>query len=122
MSINTGQIKTSDILSKLQHALDLDITIQAYSELNLDTTKPEIREKLEQASRKMDPNSRSIWGSSEIPSANDYKPGGTGIVTFGAITGNVKQSGNDKMGQWLYQIFDSQKKIDIMVISTYHII
>ena len=79
----------------MQHALDLDITIQAYSEVNLDTTKPEIREKMEQATRRMDPNSRSIWRSSKIPSANNYKPGGTGIVTFGAISGNVKQSGND---------------------------
>ena len=67
----------------------------------------------------MDPNARSIWGSSEIPSANDYKPGGTGIATFGAIAGNIKESGYDEMGRWSYQIFDSQKKIDIMVISIY---
>ena len=67
----------------------------------------------------MDTNSRSIWGSNDIPSANNYKPGGTGIVTFGAISGNVKQSGNDKMGRCSYQIFDSQKKNDIMVIIIY---
>ena len=118
-SINPGGIKTNDIQSKLQHALDLDITIQAYSEVNLDTTKPEIREKLEQVTRKIDPNARSIWGSSKIPSENDYKLGGTGIASFGAIAGNIKQSGNNEMGRWSYQIFDSQKKIDIIVISIY---
>ena len=89
-SINTGGIKIDNLQSKLQHALDLDITIQAYSEVNLGTTKLEIGEKLKQTTRKMDPNSRSTWGSSKIPSANDYKPGGsTGIVTFGAIGGNI---------------------------------
>ena len=119
MSTNTGGITTNQIQSKLQHALDLDITIQAYSEVNLDTTKPEIREKLEQTTRKMDQNSRSTWGSSKILSANDYKPDGTGIVTFGSIAGNIKQSGNDKLGRWSYQIFNSQKKIDIMITIIY---
>ena len=61
----------------------------------------------------------AVLGRSEIPSANNYTPGGTGIATFGAIPGNVKQSGNDKIGRWSYQIFDSQKKIDIMVVSIY---
>ena len=58
-------------------------------------------------------------GSSEILSANNYKPGGTGVVTFGAMTGNIKQGGDDEMGRWSDQIFDSQKKIDVMVISIY---
>ena len=40
-------------------------------------------------------------------------------MTFGATSGNIKQSGNDKLGRWSYQMFDSQKKIDIMVISIY---
>ena len=65
----------------------------------------------------MNPNPRSTRGSSQIPAVNDYKSGGTGIVTCGSIAGNIKQTGNDELGIWSFQIFDTQKKIDLMIIS-----
>ena len=67
----------------------------------------------------MDPRGRSTWGSSTIPSATDYKPGGTGIVSFGDHSGRIKETGNDRYNRWLYQIIDGKNNIDMLIISIY---
>ena len=38
-SMNPCGLRLDEITNQLQHALDLDIDIQCYSEINLDTTK-----------------------------------------------------------------------------------
>ena len=53
--MNPCGIRIDDITNQLQHALDLDIDIQCYSEINLDTTKSHLLQRLQDKVTKVDP-------------------------------------------------------------------
>ena len=118
-SINPNGITISNLEATIQNVLDMDIDIQCYNEINLDTTKSNINQKLQHTIRKMSPASRSSWSSSVIPTPRDYKPGGTGVVTVGRHSGRVKSSGNNIYGRWSYQILDGKNGIDLLIVSIY---
>ena len=51
---------------------------------------------------------------------SDYKPGGTGIVTFGSVSGRIKKAGYDKMGRWTYQVFEGGDDNIAIIFSIYN--
>jgi hypothetical protein len=67
----------------------------------------------------MDRSARSTWGTSQLPSDSEYKPGGTAIISTGKTAGRVKQSGSDPLGRWTYQLLDGQGDKDILIVSVY---
>ena len=118
-SINPGGIKLANLQATLQHAIDLQIDIQAYAEVNLDTLKSHVRQGLNDQIRKLESTSRSCWSSSLIQNETNYKLGGTGIVSLGNSAGCVNSSGSDPLGCWTYQILDGKGTTNILIISVY---
>jgi len=96
---NTGGIRNNNtaIESMIQHAQDLEVDIQCFGEINLDTRKTHIKKALAEGTRVIDKTAKCIWGSSLLPAPNDYKPGGTAIVTMGKSTGRVRAQGSDNL-------------------------
>mmetsp|Transcript_22486 Transcript_22486/g.48900 ORF Transcript_22486/g.48900 Transcript_22486/m.48900 type:complete len:83 (-) Transcript_22486:457-705(-) len=65
------------------------------------TAKCDIKQKLQQTIRKMNPAGRSTWSSSAIKTTRAYKLlGGTNVVTVGSHTGRIKAAGNDIYGRY----------------------
>ena len=116
---NPNGIKTSQLESQLQHSKDLDIDIQCYSEVNANVLRTDQRQKFHDGCKRIDKTSRSVWGTSLLPTDSDYKPGGTAIVSTGKTAGRVKKSGSDKLGRWTYQLLDGKGDKDILIISVY---
>ena len=89
-SINKGGLQLNNIKSTLQHALDLQIDIQCYSENNLDMLKGHVQQKLYDDVQAMDQKAKAIWNSGTIPTESELKPGGTIVITFSKTAGRVK--------------------------------
>ena len=51
-----------------------------------------------------DKDAKATWVTSLVPSASDFKPGGSAIVTFGKTASRLKESGPDRMGRWSYHL------------------
>ena len=118
-SINPGDIQLQDIKITLQHVIDQQIDIQCFSEVNLDTNKNHIQHTIQQTVMKMGNKGRSPWGSSKIPAVESYKPGGTGIASFGDHAGRIKAIEKYPYGRWSYHIPDGKNNIDVLIISVY---
>ena len=58
-SINPNGITISNLEATIQNVLDMDIDIQCYNEINLDTTKSDTNQKLQHTIRKMSPASEA---------------------------------------------------------------
>ena len=114
---NPNGIKSNQVKSHLQHAIDLEIDIQCYSEVNQDFLKTQQRQSYQEDTNIMDRKSRSVWGLSQVIVENDFKPGGTAIISMGKTAGRVKKSGIDKMGRWTYQLLDGKGNKDILIVS-----
>ena len=118
-SINKGGLQLNNIKSTLQHAMDLQIDIQCYSENNLDTLKGHVQQRLYDDVQAMDQKAKAIWNSGTVPTESEFKPGGTSIITFGKTAGRVKEQGTDPLGRWTYQLLDGKGDTDILIISIY---
>ena len=117
--INLNGITPSTVQDTIQHTLESQIDLQGYSEVNLDTMKPENRIALQENTTKMDPAAKSIWGTSILPSPSNFKPGGTAIVAFSRSASRVKKTGMDPLGRWTYVILSAQGNKEILLISIY---
>ena len=51
---------------------------------------------------------------------SNWKPGGTGIVSFGSVSGQIKKWGFDLMGQWTYQLFRGGDNVHLFIFSIYN--
>ena len=102
-------IHLDTIKDKIQHALDLHINVQCFSKINLDTSKNIEQQTLQNSVWQIDNSVRSTWRSSQILSIATYNQGGIGMATFGAHAGRIKESGNDALGRWSYQIMDCKE-------------
>ena len=78
---NPNGIKKGQLKLQLQAAIDLQVDIQCYSEVNCDTNKGYINQRFIEETKQMDKSTKSVWKSSKVPAVYEYKPGGTGIVT-----------------------------------------
>jgi hypothetical protein len=60
--------------------------------------------------------------SSPIPFSSTWKPGGTGILSTGSITGRIIVTGADKWGSWSYHTFQDQQRRQITIIMVYQVV
>eukprot|EP00957_Ditylum_brightwellii_P025004 1891824-Ditylum_brightwellii.AAC.1 len=54
-----------------------------------------------------------------IPTTNNYKPGSTMNIVQGEIVGQIIESGQDKMGQWVYTKLAAKNNKIITIIVAY---
>ena len=59
-SINKGGFRLKTIKSMIQHAVDVDIDIQCYSENNIDTLKGHVQQRLYEDVHSMDQTAKAI--------------------------------------------------------------
>ena len=119
-SINPGGIRLQEFPNELQHSLSQSVDIQGYSEINLDTTQLHVRNTLRDTCKRYGhPATRSTWGSSSIEGISPFKPGGTGIITFGSHGGRLHHLGNDPYGRWSYQYMRCTNDTSILSIVIY---
>eukprot|EP00957_Ditylum_brightwellii_P185241 14105823-Ditylum_brightwellii.AAC.1 len=57
--------------------------------------------------------------SSTIPTTNDYKPGSTMNIVQGDLVGQIIESGQDEMGQWVYTKLAAKNDKIITIIMAY---
>jgi hypothetical protein len=118
---NPNGIKSNQLKSHLQHAMDQQVDVQCYSEVNTDFLQTQQRQQFYENTKAMDRQARSVWGTSHVVVDNKsaFKPGGTAIVAMGKTAGRVKKSGMDSMGRWTYQLLDGKGGKDILIVSIY---
>ena len=90
-------------------------------EINLDTTKYSIKNILHDTARNVFDHSKLDFCSSSVPSQNDFKPGGTLVVTQGNFKGRVIDSGCDALGRWTYQTLGGKANRNITIVSAYQV-
>ena len=99
----------------------MQVDVTCLYEINLDTTNHGVKSKMHKNSRQIFDHSRLTMSSSTIPSANDFKPGGTLMLAQGHVTGRITSSGEDDMGRWTYQRFACKNHRYLTVISAYQV-
>jgi hypothetical protein len=105
----------------LEQTKTMQCDVTCIYELNLDTTKHTVKQKLYDVCKNKFDYSRMNFSSGWVKSGNDYKPGGTCIITQGNVTGAVVDRGADEMGRWSYQRIGGKQGKSLMVISAYQV-
>ena len=67
----------------------------------------------------MDKSAKSVWSASTWNVPTDYKPGGTGIITFGKTARRIINQGIDDLGRWSWMIYKREANIVVFVVSIY---
>ena len=98
--INPNGIPLHSASNVFKHSQDQMIYVQCYSEINLDTNKSHVIQKLNSGAKTCDNQAKTIWGSSVLPSTSTYKPGGTGITVLGKTARRCISTKRDDLGRW----------------------
>lgn len=112
-----GQYKE---LCQIQQEVQADIA--CYQEINLDTTQYQVNQTVQTTTRQFWHRARVNLASSTITFQNQWKPGGTAIISTGSITGRVIATGHDELGRWSYQTFQGGNRRQLTVISAYQVV
>ena len=102
----------------------LQVDIQAISEHCLDTTKFRVLHDASEIARLCIPGRHVIQlDSSSEPAIHQYKPGGTGLLLLGPITGRLEPQGRggDPMGRWSYVHLRRKHLPPLTIISAYQV-
>ena len=116
---NNNSINLDEIRATCQDSIDLQVDIQCFQEVCRDTRKSSILQRFLKDTKKSDPTSKSVWGSSTVNVGNDYKPGGTAIVAFGKTARRVIKQGIDDLGRWSWMALEVADNTVILVMSIY---
>ena len=81
-TFNPNGLKSHNANDTIEISIEMGIDVQCYSEIALDTSQYRIRQKLIDNLRQIDKKAKAVWNSSTKTSTNEYKAGGTSIVTF----------------------------------------
>lgn len=95
--------------------------IACFSELNTDTTRYDVRTKMEQICQLHFDQNRLVLASSNTKTTTAYKPGGTAIVACGAITTRIKSHNRDRMGRWTSMCIQLSSAKKLRIISAYQV-
>jgi hypothetical protein len=118
--IQLGQ-KGGEFAMMCELSLEVQADVIAITEHNLDTQKFSIRKCCHDARTCLLDHSSMIMASSSIEMLNQYKPGGTLIMSRGKITSRLIKSGSDDMGQWTYQTFSRKRSRNVTIITAYQV-
>jgi exonuclease III len=95
--------------------------IIGFAETNQDTTKYEVRHKLETIARKYFDHKKLIYGTSTRPARKTYKPGGTMMMTVMDSTSLVTETTRDRMGRWVATRYQGSSPQKVTVIIAYQV-
>jgi exonuclease III len=109
-----GQYST---FCKIHQEIQADIS--CCQEINLDTTQNTVKNTMYQTTKRHWQRAGLIMGSAPIAFSGQYKPGGTLILSTGAITGRIQTKGTDKWGRWSFQSLIGHNGRILTVISAY---
>ena len=62
---------------------------------------------------------RVVLGTTPIPFEKTHKPGGTMMITTGALTSRVKKQVRDKWGRWVCQELQGKDAKQVVIMSVY---
>eukprot|EP00957_Ditylum_brightwellii_P155932 11869613-Ditylum_brightwellii.AAC.1 len=92
-----------------------------FMEINLDTLCGQVSKGVRDTVNSNSDHSRVTMASSIIPTTNDYKPDGTMNIVQGDIVGQIIESGQDEMGQWVYAKLAAKNDKIITIITAYQL-
>ena len=123
---NTNGFKlTTDVggtfLTAAQQLRRMKVDIAGFSEINLDTTKPRVQEKLHTASRLTTDHYRLQTSSSQVKAKFEYKPGGTLTLLRNNVTSRLARKGSDPLGRWSYVTLNCKGTGKITFITAYQV-
>jgi hypothetical protein len=98
---------------------EIQADISCCQEINLDTTQSNVKTIMYKTTQRHWQRSRLTMGSTPIAFAGQYKPGGTMIMSTGAITGRIQVTGTDKWGRWSYHSLIGHNGRTLTVISDF---
>ena len=120
--LTTTGIKGMDNFAHEQELLQVDI--QGFSEHCLDTEKFQVQHSLHHTLHRHYPGRHTLQIQSSAETAvNQYKPGGTGILALGKVTGRQEPNGKggDPLGRWSYLHLRRQGLPPVTIISAYQV-
>ena len=88
-------------------------------EHKLDTTQSNVRTIIYDTARQHWERQRVVMGTTPIPFEKTHKPGGTMMLTNGALTSRIKKQVRDKWGRWVCQEFKGKDNKQIAIMSAY---
>ena len=88
-------------------------------EHNLDVTQMHVRSLLYDTVQQYWDRTRFIAGTTPIPFATPYKPGGTFLLTSGRTSGRVVHQTQDRWGRWVTQEFSGRAGTKVVIVSAY---
>ena len=102
----------------------LQVDVQAFSEHCLDTTKFHVTQTAKDILRHTYEGTSILrLDSSAEAAVNQYKPGGTGILALGPISGRLESqgSGGDTLGRWSFIHLRRKNGPPVTIISVYQV-
>ena len=131
---NTTRIITKNVNSLRIDDLEDDITelcgdqhntesdIYGICEHNRDTKQYNVRQKFVRSAKLVLGQQHLIeLGSSDFLTISSYKPGGTGLIAQGAITGRIQQQGSDKYGRWSFYTMRGSDDTYVTIFQIYQV-
>lgn len=109
-----------DELCKVAKEVQADIL--CCQEHNLDTTQTAVKTIIYDTLRQHWPRSRITMGTTPIPFATTFKPGGTMLIATKDITGRIISHSTDKWGRWSSHTYRGKGQVQITVISVYQVV
>jgi exonuclease III len=88
-------------------------------EHNLDVTQLSIRSTLYDTVQQHWDRAKFIAGTTPIPFATPYKPGGTFMLTIGNLSGRIVHQVQDRWGRWVIQEFSGRSGRRVAIVSAY---
>ncbi|KAI2511551.1 hypothetical protein MHU86_2805 [Fragilaria crotonensis] len=88
-------------------------------EHNLDVTQMHVRSLLYDTVQQYWDRTRFLAGTTPIPFATPYKPGGTFLLTIGRTSGRVVHQTQDRWGRWVTQEFSGRAGTKVVIVSAY---
>lgn len=108
------------ILAANQEAMDIDLL--GFSEHGINYNKPQVREKVAQATKgAFAGRSATQLTSGNMERPSNSLPGGTGIMMIGNTVGRIEPQGNgtDRMGRWTYYTLRRRHQTPLTIYSVY---
>ena len=105
-----------------KETLNIQADLMCGAEHNLDTIKSYVRNTLYATAKRTLEHHQLAIASSDLPSSNNYKPGGTFILASGDICGKILgKSINDPMGRWTQLRIAGRDNLVLNVFCAYQV-
>lgn len=112
----------NDVYSVMGRLRKFDSDIFSLNEVNLDTAKPQIKNKIDNLIKRQDKHCRVSHGVMHYEKARgDYKPGGTLLGVMSQWASRVHRSGHDKQGRWSWISLYGKRGKKILLLLVYRV-